>query len=132
MARELGLVLEKESGPSFEDDSCLSQIVPPQALGNMLAAHKAVECVVLNACFSSTHVESSLTDVDYSILMDGPISDAGAMEFSRGFYDAVAAGKSIDFAFGEGCRRIDLKGHLDAELPLLYAKGVKVTSKPPA
>jgi hypothetical protein len=40
--------------------------------------------------------------------MNGPISDKAAIEFSRGFYDAIGAGKDIPFAYEEGCRRVDL------------------------
>ena len=34
--------------------------------------------------------------------MDKAVDDAAAIEFSRGFYDAVAAGKSYEFAVNEG------------------------------
>jgi hypothetical protein len=40
--------------------------------------------------------------------MDGQISDFTAMEFARGFYDAIGAGRGIDFAYEEGCRAVEL------------------------
>ncbi len=40
--------------------------------------------------------------------MEGPVDDDAAIEFSRGFYDAIGAGRAIDFAYGEGCRTVDL------------------------
>ena len=40
--------------------------------------------------------------------MEGAISDKAAIEFSRGFYDAIGAGKDIEFAYDEGCRRVEL------------------------
>jgi len=40
--------------------------------------------------------------------MEGPISDSAAIEFSRGFYDAIGAGRDIEFAYEEGCRSVDL------------------------
>jgi hypothetical protein len=40
--------------------------------------------------------------------MDGPISDLGAIEFSRGFYDALGAGMDIAEAHEEGMTCVDL------------------------
>jgi hypothetical protein len=37
------------------------------------------------------------------------VDDNAALEFSRGFYDALGAGKEIDFAYQEGCRNVKLE-----------------------
>ena len=99
-----GLVLEEIDGSLF--------VVPRHALARTFAAYASpkgsVECVILNACYSvSTGTLVSL-GVPYTIAMEGAISDKAAIEFSRGFYDAIGAGKDIEFAYDEGCRRVEL------------------------
>jgi len=99
-----GLVLEENDGSRF--------VVPQAALAKTFSAYASpngpLECVILNACYSvSTGTLASL-GVPYTIAMEGPISDQAAVEFSRGFYDAIGAGKDITFAYEEGCRRVDL------------------------
>jgi len=49
--------------------------------------------------------------------MDAPVNDQAAIEFVRGFYDAVAAGRDYDFAVEEGRSAVALKG-LESGLPL--------------
>lgn len=99
-----GLVLEHDDGARF--------VVPQRALAKTFAAYASpkgsIECVILNACYSvSTGTLASL-GVPYTIAMEGAISDLAAIEFSRGFYDAIGAGKDIEFAYDEGCRRVEL------------------------
>lgn len=99
-----GLVLEENDGSRF--------VVPQTALAKLFSAYASpngpLECVILNACYSvSTGTLASL-GTPYTIAMEGPISDQAAVEFSRGFYDAIGAGKDITFAYEEGCRRVEL------------------------
>jgi len=99
-----GLVLEKEDGSRY--------VVPQSGLADLFAAYVPpqgkLRCVVLNACYSvSTGTLASL-GVPATIAMEGPISDTAAIEFSRGFYDALGAGKDVRFAYDEGCRRVKL------------------------
>ena len=49
------------------------------------------------------------------------IDDAIAIEFSRGFYDTVAAGKSIDTAVRQGVANLELKG-LDSSVIEVLAR----------
>ena len=46
-----------------------------------------------------------------TIGMDESISDGAAIEFSRGFYDALGAGKTIDIAFDEGVSAMKLASY---------------------
>jgi hypothetical protein len=111
-----GVVLEDERGDNF--------VVPQGALARMFSRYVPprgrLECVVLNACYSlTTGALTSSLGVPYTIAMEGPIGDAAAIEFSRGFYDAIGAGKGISFAYEEGCGRVALKGldgHFEAKL----------------
>lgn len=110
-------------GLAFENESQQVQVVPKDALSETLSAYTPpIECVILNACYSDVHAESLSMGVPYTIVMSGPISDEGATEFTRGFYDAIGAGKNIEFAYKEGCRRIKLKNLPDGSMPVLVPK----------
>jgi hypothetical protein len=110
-------------GLAFENESQQTQVVPKDALTETLSAYSPpIECVLLNACYSNVNADSLSMGVPYTIVMNGPISDEGATEFTRGFYDAIGAGKSIEFAYKEGCRRIRLKTLPDGATPVLVTK----------
>jgi len=53
--------------------------------------------------------------------MEENIPDAAAVEFSRGFYDAVGAGKDIDTAFDEGISAMKLAQYETEYVRLLKA-----------
>lgn len=99
-----GLVLEEDDGSRF--------VVGQHAIAKTFAAYASpkgsVQCVILNACYSVTTGTLASLGVPYTIAMEGAISDKAAIEFSRGFYDAIGAGKDIEFAYDEGCRRVEL------------------------
>jgi hypothetical protein len=52
--------------------------------------------------------------------MEKAIDDQAAIEFARGFYDAVGAGKDFDFAVEEGKSAAALKGY---DLPIKILAG---------
>src|SRR5713226_3849847 len=96
-----GLVLEDEVGNEY--------IVPQKALAGLFKVYSPpLQSVILNACYSISQGKLISLGVPFTIAMEGPIDDRAAIEFSRGFYDAIGAGRSIDFAYGEGCRTVEL------------------------
>lgn len=96
-----GLILEDELGNS--------RLIPPRALAELFEAYAAsIDCVLLNACYSANQGDLISMGVPFTIVMDGTVDDNAAIEFSRGFYDAVGAGRSIEFAYGEGYRTVHL------------------------
>lgn len=99
-----GLLLEDEHGECVE--------VPKQALARLFGRYAPpvgpLRCVVLNACWSLATGESMAMDVPFTVAMDGPISDRGALEFSRGFYDALGAGLDFATAYAEGRSCVEL------------------------
>lgn len=98
---KVGLILEDEIGEQY--------VVPQQALAELFQTYSPpLECVLLNACYSITQGGLISLGVPFTIVMDGPISDKAAIEFSRGFYDAIGAGRDIEFAYNEGCRCVKL------------------------
>jgi len=97
------------------------QLVPQDALAELLSAYSPpIECAILNACY--TDIQGALGGVPYTIGMSGAISDTAATEFTRGFYDAIGAGKDIEFAFQEGCRTVKLTGASSGFEPVLITE----------
>ena len=100
---QAGLILEDEQGQCVE--------VPRDALARLLsrrASKGSLRCVLLNSCWSLKTGESAEMTVPFTIAMDGPISDLAALEYSRGFYDALGAGLDIADAHEEGMTCVDL------------------------
>lgn len=93
----------------LEDEVGEAKPVPQQALAKLLSSFPSIECVVLNACYSVNQGELISLGVPVTIGMNGPISDDAAQVFIRGFYDALGAGKSYDFAYNMGCQTIELE-----------------------
>jgi len=77
-------------------------------LADLLTQYPEIRCVVLNACESLANFDTPLAP--YTVGMESDLDDDSAVEFSRGFYDAICRGKTIEFAVGEGNRSATLKG----------------------
>lgn len=92
----------------FEAPGGEAQPCPLPALADYLKRYSSIQCVILNACYSLSELCEPITP--FTVGMDAPIEDASAIEFARGFYDAIAAGKTIDFAIEEGISACKLKG----------------------
>ncbi|MDM8560126.1 FxSxx-COOH system tetratricopeptide repeat protein [Candidatus Parabeggiatoa sp. HSG14] len=98
-----GIVLENEKGES--------QLVDGDTLAHFFKPFAArIDCVILNACFSALQASVIVQHIDFVIGMNQPIKDKAAIQFAIGFYDALAAGKSIVDAFDIGCASIENKG----------------------
>src|SRR5207244_6280863 len=61
--------------------------------------------------------------------MNAAISDAAAIEFAVGFYDALGAGKSIEEAFRFGRNAIALKAIPENLTPVLRRKPITAAEK---
>lgn len=97
---ECCLIFESEEGKSVES--------PINSISELISKHPTVKCVLLNSCKSAACLTNSLAP--YTIGMDADIDDEGAIEFARGFYDAIAANRDIDYAINEGMSAAKLKG----------------------
>jgi anti-sigma regulatory factor (Ser/Thr protein kinase) len=104
----------------FEDGEGHQQAVSLEVFGSFMAAHSPpLECVVLNACSTVEQGKFLAYNIPYVIAMRAPVEDELAIQFSRGFYDAIAAGKPIEFAYEEGRRCVQLITSAEADLPIL-------------
>lgn len=91
---QLGIVLE-------DDESETGMVeVSNQSLAGLFRLFKDdIQCVFLNACYSAAQAKAINEHIQYVIGYNAPISDQAAIDFAASFYDAVAAGRDIPFAF---------------------------------
>jgi CHAT domain-containing protein len=112
---EEGLVLENETGNI--------QFVNTEALAGLFELFALqVECVILNACYSEVQAEAIIRHIPYVIGMNKAIGDKAAIEFALGFYDALGAGESVEFAYKFGCSNIRMAGIAEHLTPVLKKK----------
>ena len=124
---------EGEKGIAFEDEAGKTKLVGAEALAGLFKLFAdSVECVILNACYSEVQAEAIARHIPYVIGMSEAISDQAAIEFSVGFYDALGAGREIDFAYALGCQAIQLAGIPEHLTPVLKKSGSIPTPLPPA
>jgi len=92
----------------FTTEAGKQAATPIDAFGTILKQHPTVTCLILNACDSMSSLNNPIAD--YTIGMDSSVDDEAAIEFSRGFYDAVAAGRDIEYSIEEGKASCESKG----------------------
>lgn len=107
----------------FENATGQSQAVAPEALA-ALFAHFAgqINCVLLNGCFTAAQATLLRQHIRFVIGTSNQITDAAAIAFAVGFYQALAAGKAIPEAFALGRIQIGLQGLPGSDLPVLVAR----------
>jgi hypothetical protein len=106
-----GIVLQGDDGSA--------KPVSAGALESLFALFPRVECVLLNACHSEVQAEAIAKHVQYVIGMHQDIGDDAAITFATAFYDALGAGRPIDFAFKSGRTAIQLAGIPEHLTPVL-------------
>jgi hypothetical protein len=97
------------SGLLFEDANGRVAVPSSEALAEHLQRRR-VSTVILNACYSVSVGRLAAIGTDFTIASSGPIADPAAVEFTRGFYDAIGAGLEVPDAFAEGVSCAKLKG----------------------
>lgn len=96
---------EKE-GVFLEDEQGNSEITSGEKLEELFSLFDSICCVILNACYSKSQALHLVNVVPYVIGMNRSIEDKNAISFSVGFYDAIAANRSIEEAFKFGVNSI--------------------------
>jgi hypothetical protein len=109
-----------EEGLAFEDETGQVKLVEAQALASLFNLFAdQIECVVLNACYSEVQAKAIAEHISYVVGMSKAIGDKAAIEFAVGFYDALGAGRTVEFAYKLGCNSIEIAGiseHLTPQL----------------
>ncbi|MEG4234259.1 CHAT domain-containing protein, partial [Microcoleus sp. Pol11C3] len=109
-------------GIVLEDDTGKMALVQTNALASMfkLFAQKGVDCVILNACYSEVQAEAISQYVNYVIGMNRAVGDRAAVAFAVGFYDAVAAGYTVEESYELGCSQ--MMSFREQDTPVLKKK----------
>lgn len=99
------------NGIILETDACTrdSNPVTGEMLEDFFGHFDFVECVVLNACYSTVQAELLQRCVNYVIGIDERIDDESGREFSASFYNALGNGYSIESAFGMSRSYLNMK-----------------------
>ena len=109
-----------EQGLIFEDEIGNTKLVSGDALAGLFELFAdQINCVVLNGCYSEVQAKVIAQHIPYVIGMNQAIGDKPAIEFSVGFYDALGAGRSIEFAYKLGCTAIRMAGIAEHLTPVL-------------
>ncbi|MBW4505046.1 MAG: pentapeptide repeat-containing protein [Scytonematopsis contorta HA4267-MV1] len=110
-------------GLALEDDTGMLKLVDNYALAQLFQLFSSsIECVVLNACYSEVQAEAIVKYIPYVIGMNKQIGDKAAIKFATGFYSALGAGESVDFAYKLGCNVIQLDGISEHLTPVIKEK----------
>lgn len=99
-----------KQGLVFENDENAEQLVSNEALSDLFKYFaNQVECVLLNACYSNIQATEISRHINYVIGMKQAIRDDAAIIFTRGFYQALAYGESIENSYKLGCNAIKIQ-----------------------
>ncbi len=100
-----------DDGLALEDEDGNLNLVNTEAIAKLFELFSdTIECVVLNACYSEVQASAIAKHIPYVIGMNQEIGDKAAIKFATGFYNALGAGESVEFAYKLGCNVIQLDG----------------------
>lgn len=109
---ETGIVLENQLGRA--------ELVSADALADLFGLFaEQMECVLLNACYSVVQARAIAQHIGSVIGMDKAIGGRAAIEYAVSFYDALGAGRGVEFAHKLGCNSIKLMGIGEELTPVL-------------
>ncbi|TGM42887.1 CHAT domain-containing protein [Leptospira biflexa] len=95
---------------------------PLHALQSLFSLYKDnVKAVILNSCYSEKQAKA-ISKLGISVIgMNREINDNAAIEFSRGFYQALGGGKDVPFSFEMG--KVLLSVQKTNAIPKLWENG---------
>lgn len=117
-----------EGGLALEDELGKAKLVSASALTGLFRLFESIECVFLNACYSQIQAEAIHQHINYVIGMNQAIGDRAAIQFAKGFYDALGVGKGYEYCFKMGCASIDLEGIPESKTPVLKTSAQRASS----
>jgi hypothetical protein len=114
---------DDRSGLIFQGANGRPQLVTAAALRETFGAvGTSVKVVVLNTCYSDTHVDALLVHVDCVVSMDSALRDNAARVYTIGFYGGLGARQSVAAAHLQGCAAISLEESRESERPQLRVR----------
>lgn len=92
-----------DEGLSLEDATGVVNLVNSEEISELFKLFTdQIECVLLNGCYSEIQARGITEHVPHVIGISQAVGAAATREFTVGFYDALIAGQSIEFAFKYG------------------------------
>jgi CHAT domain-containing protein len=128
---------DRDAGQGFialADEEGKSHHMTSIKLGRLLADHRSLRLVLLNACegalgnerdvFSSTATTLARRGIPAVLAMQYKITDRGAIELTRSFYEALARSMPVDAAVAEARKAISIAVENSVEwgAPVLYMR----------
>lgn len=95
-------------GISLLDEVGNEVVMTYDSLSELIGRQKTIQCVLLNACHTLEGISHPFAPVIVGMMDE--TDDDEAIAFATGFYDAVAAGRSVDEAYDEGILSVQAKG----------------------
>jgi hypothetical protein len=128
---------EGEAGLVFEDEIGNTKLVDGAALASLFELFTdQLNCVILNGCYSEVQAQAIAQHIPYVIGMSKAIGDKAAITFAVGFYDALGAGRNVEFAYKLGCAAVQMEGMFEHLTLVLIKKTTESiarnVSNPPA
>ena len=112
-----------QKGLVLEDNNGEFKLVSTEALSDLFRLFSdTVECVLLNACYSEIQAEAISQNIDYVVGMSEAIDDTAAIEFAVGFYTALGADRTIEFAYEFACNAIGIARGIGSHIPIIITK----------
>lgn len=100
----------------------MPQPVPPAVVTELFRVLAGqIRCVVLNACFTDEQAHAIARHIPCVVGMSGRVSDVTAIEFAASFYQAAAAGCTVQGAFDLARNSLTMNGHTQTDIPVLVA-----------
>ncbi|WP_019487162.1 CHAT domain-containing protein [Kamptonema formosum] len=110
-------------GLIFEDIAGRAKPITTEALATLFGlCANYVECVVLNACYSVVQAKGIANHIGYVVAMRQEVGDEAAIEYSRGFYSAIASGEPYDMAHEYGRSAIQIEDLGEEMTPIIKKK----------
>lgn len=115
------------NGIVMEDDNGSTYFVPSDALIQLFEIFKNdVHCVLISACYSFQQAKSISTQGIYVIGMNDEVGVETAIEFSKGFYQAIGEGKNVIDSFKFGLVHLTARDISQKNVPEIWFNGVKI------
>jgi CHAT domain-containing protein len=92
----------------FEDEKGNASTVSLDALREAVARKQSVKVLILNGCETGKNLTSAIAP--YTVAMSDAVDDGAAIEFARGFYDALVLEKTVPEAYQEGLTAVRFGG----------------------
>lgn len=113
----------EESGIYLNDTNGDYQLVRTAALANFFSLYSdKIECVFLNSCYSENQAMAIVESIPFVIGMNKAVPDNLAIQFSISFYQAIAAGKDVEFSFDFAKNSVELFDLHGSDIPIIHIK----------